>query len=362
MKIDDIAGTRPKRGPHYVDYGALAPTGPDISVPNHRFKDRTTRVTDPNNPTYHINGMEYQDDKYTKPKPLKKYIADNHLLQTKDITGATPGFKDTKFERRDYRNINFIQDIEGTQADSIKHSIVTKRQSNPLAPTYQSLDPGELLQPVVAPLIPPTMVKVPTIPVQRGSKVNSSDVPPSSTSAGGGGGVAERRSSPQYDDGDFEPVPFTTNVLDAGKPPSGRFQLDFTAPQSQSNGGGGYGGNSAGPSSRRSQQEFSPYNSARARQQQFGGGNSSRLSAAAANSFSASGSGYFDATGGSGGRTGSGGLGSMGGTAGVSFQSPAPSARGSTGGGSGSARMTPNERRANLERAAEIAAVRGLQQ
>ena len=162
-------------------------------------------------------------------------------------------------------------------------------------------------------------------------------------------------------DGDFEPVSFTTNVLDAGKPPSGRFQLDFTAPQNQSNGGGGYGGNSAGPSSRRSQQEFSPYNSARARQQQFGGGNSSRLSAAAANSFSASGRGYFDATGGSGGRTG---LGGMGGTAGVSFQSPAPSARGSTGGsaGGGSARMTPNERRANLERAAEIAAVRGLQQ
>lgn len=145
--------------------------GPEISAPTHRFKDRTSRVTDPNNPQYHVNGMDYADDKYTKPKLLKGYISDNHQLQTKDITGATPGFKDTRFVRREVRNINFIDDIEGAHADSIKHSITTNRQSNPLAPVYQSLDPGELLQPVVPPLIPPAMVKVPTIPVQRGNRL-----------------------------------------------------------------------------------------------------------------------------------------------------------------------------------------------
>lgn len=161
------------------------------SAPNHRFKDRTTRVTDPNNPSYHINGMDYADDKYTKPKTQKAYIADNHLLQTKDITGATPGFKDTKFERREVRNINYIQDIEGAHADSIKHSIVTKRESNPLAPVYQSLDPGELLQPLIPPLIPPAMVKVPTIPVQRGNKVPAPASAPKPTSSGFGG--------PQFD-------------------------------------------------------------------------------------------------------------------------------------------------------------------
>ena len=150
--------------------GSLAYAGPDISVPTHRFKDRTTRITDPNNPTYHINGTDYFDDKYTKPSVGRAYIADNHLLQTKDIAGATPGWVDVKFERREVRNINFIQDIEGAQADSIKHSIVTNRQSNPLEPVYQSLDPGELLQPLIPPLIPPSMVKVPTVPIQRGNK------------------------------------------------------------------------------------------------------------------------------------------------------------------------------------------------
>lgn len=146
-------------------------SGPEVSAPTHRFKDRTSRVTDPNNPHYHINGMDYADDKYTKPKAQKAYIADNHLLQTKDITGAAPGgLKDTRFVRREVRNINYIADIEGAHADSIKHSIVTNRQSNPLVPVYQSLDPGELLQPVVPPLIPPAMVKVPTVPVERGHR------------------------------------------------------------------------------------------------------------------------------------------------------------------------------------------------
>lgn len=161
--------------PRQVDPGSLAFSGPAISVPTHRFKDRTDRITDPNNPVYHINGMDYYDDKYTKPKSLKGFIADNHLLQTKDITGATPGFKDSLFPRREIRNINYIQDIDGAHADSIKHSIVTKRQSNPLAPVYQSLDQGELLQPLIPPLIPPSMVKVPTVSVPRGNQVDSAE-------------------------------------------------------------------------------------------------------------------------------------------------------------------------------------------
>ncbi len=144
---------------------------------------------------------------------------------------------------------------------------------------------------------------------------------------------------------DYDPVSFTTAAADAtGKPPSGRFQLDFTGSQS-----GGYGGaTSFGGmgSGRRQGQEPSPYSSARAKQQ-YGGNTSSRIGAAAANSFSASGSGYYDNTnGGSGGRT-------------LTFQSPSPSARGS---GQNSSRMTPSERRAYLERAAEVNAVRDLRQ
>lgn len=153
-----------------LDPGSMGYVGPEISSHSRRFQDRTSRITDPNNVQYHVNGMDYADDKYTKPTALKSYIADNHQLQTKDITGAAPGFKDTKFVRREIRNINYIADIEGAHADSIKHSVVTNRQSNPLAPVYQSLDHGELLQPVVPPLIPPSMVKVPTVPVERGNR------------------------------------------------------------------------------------------------------------------------------------------------------------------------------------------------
>jgi hypothetical protein len=60
---------------------------------------------------------------------------------------------------------------------------------------YQSLDPGEVLAPVIPPLIPPSFVKVPTVPVQKGSKVNSSDAAATTTAATFEG----TRTSPQYD-------------------------------------------------------------------------------------------------------------------------------------------------------------------
>ena len=142
----------------------------DISAPKHRFKDRTSRTVDPNNPVYYINGMSHADDVYTKPKPSKALIKDNHLLQTRDIPGATPGWQPTyNFDRKEFRNTNYIGDIEGTHADSIKHSITTKRESNPLNPVYQSLDPGEILEPLIPPLIPADLIKVPTVPVLKGA-------------------------------------------------------------------------------------------------------------------------------------------------------------------------------------------------
>jgi hypothetical protein len=137
----------------------------DISAKNHRLIDKTTRVTDPNNPIYHVNGMDIYDDKYTKPKEGKKFIPDNFLLKTKDINGATA---DTRyadpFVRREFKNTNFIGDIKGSHADSVKHSIVTNRNTHPLQPVYQALDPGELLLPLIPPLLPPELVKVPTLP------------------------------------------------------------------------------------------------------------------------------------------------------------------------------------------------------
>lgn len=73
------------------------------------------------------------------------------------------------------------------------------------------------------------------------------------------------------------------------------------------------------------------------------------MGVAAANSFGGSGSGFYGAVSEPGpapGKT-------------LSFQSPSPSARGS---GNNSGRQTPMERRAALERSAEISAVRDLRQ
>lgn len=135
----------------------------DISARN-RYIDKTTRVTDPNNPLYNVNGMEIKDDKYTKPRPARGYVP-GFALETKDIKGADVGSRyASPFPRREYRNTNYIGDIQGSKADTIRPGITTNRQTHPLQPVYQSLDPGELLLPVIAPLIPAEMVKVPTLP------------------------------------------------------------------------------------------------------------------------------------------------------------------------------------------------------
>lgn len=82
---------------------------------------------------------------------------------------------DPKLEtRREIRNINFIQDIEGAQADTLKHTIVTKRRINPLYPVYQSLDDGEPLEPLVKPLLPPAIIKKPTLGFESRGMTRSS--------------------------------------------------------------------------------------------------------------------------------------------------------------------------------------------
>lgn len=135
-------------------------------------------MTDPIQPEYRVNGMEIKDDQYSKPKPIPNLISDSHLLQTKDISGA---FADTKsaphFQRREFRNTNFIQDIQGAHADSIKHSITTNRITHPLQPIYQSLDQGELLLPLIPPLVPAEMIKVPTLPPTKPNSLDTNHKP-----------------------------------------------------------------------------------------------------------------------------------------------------------------------------------------
>ena len=134
----------------------------DISRKTHRWVDRTARQSDPVAPVYHVNGMDYYDDpRHTKPAKPKPFIPENMLLVTKDIMSGLgyPMYR----PRRDYARTNFCGDIDGAMPDTIKHAIVTNRRTNPLAPTYQGLDFGDPLPPLLVPLIPATLVPSPTI-------------------------------------------------------------------------------------------------------------------------------------------------------------------------------------------------------
>lgn len=99
--------------------------------------------------------MDVADDPVkSRPRPLPK-AKDGpfYPLTTADIEGATPGWRplpqvNPPLEaRRHFRNTNFMGDIPGAQADTVKHSICTKRHVNPLDPVYHSLDGEPLANP-----------------------------------------------------------------------------------------------------------------------------------------------------------------------------------------------------------------------
>ena len=133
----------------------------DIVLRKSRFQDRGQRTTDLMNPVYTVNGIVIMDEqRYTKPRPLKKYITDSNLLHTRDIDGAFSGWG--RLERKEYRNIMSTIDVEGAQADTIVHSIRSERVTNPLTPVYQSLE-GDALPPLLAPLLSHHIVTLPTL-------------------------------------------------------------------------------------------------------------------------------------------------------------------------------------------------------
>jgi hypothetical protein len=141
----------------------------EVGIPvrkNDWISSRRTNVLEPH---YVVGGREVLDDpRFTKPKPLKGFIPDNHVLRTDDIVGATAKPLDPLGDkRREYKNINFLGDISGAQTGSIKHSIVTMRATNPLMPVYQALDDGTALPPPVTSLIPPEIIEVPTINMKK---------------------------------------------------------------------------------------------------------------------------------------------------------------------------------------------------
>ena len=103
--------------------------------------------------------LSFDDPRYTKPKKAKPYFRESALLRTDDLN-ARP---DPAPPRREYGRTNYLADIAGSEPDSIKHSITTKRITNPLMPVYQSLDDGEVFPPVIKPLMPFSMITTPTL-------------------------------------------------------------------------------------------------------------------------------------------------------------------------------------------------------
>lgn len=182
MNINDIVGAQANWKPRHREARLLAPPHDIMEVQDIAAKtswmDKTSRCSDVLNPVYNIHGMEYKDSKYMRPTKPRDLMQDTALLKTKDIPGATQGYRASLFPRREYRNTNFIGDIKGSNADSIKKGITTIREVHPLTPVYQSLDPGELLLPLIPPLIPPEMVKVPTIKRGETNDNNGSDLDP----------------------------------------------------------------------------------------------------------------------------------------------------------------------------------------
>lgn len=155
--VDDIEGAQSGWRPRHVrarhDAAPLDYTLNVSDITGGGF--RTRRATNPLAPSYRVNGMDVADDPVkSKPRALPK-ARDSpfYPLTTLDIEGAQPGWRplpqmNPPLEaRRHFRNTNYMGDIPGAQADTVKHSICTDRRVDPLNPVYTSLDGEPLTNP-----------------------------------------------------------------------------------------------------------------------------------------------------------------------------------------------------------------------
>ncbi len=254
-----VAAAKTGRDPNAVRVEEEVP----FTLTNPRFQDRTQRHTNLNAPKYNIHGISIEDDPLkSKPKALKKFIANGTFsLRTDDVVGATTYTNPKRKERKEVRNIMNTLDVQGAQADTVKHSIASDRVTCPLFPVYKSLDNGEPLPPLITPLMPRESIEFPSTRIMklrqemglgpvgsdpaasgsfspvntgRGSARGSA---PSSSRRGSGGGVG--------------------GFADTGGPASGSTvpNLDFNAMGSGRGSGPAIGGGSAKVSSRPSARE-----------------------------------------------------------------------------------------------------------
>lgn len=155
--VDDIEGAQSGWKPrHARARHEAAPLAHSLNVSDITGGGfRSQRTTNPLTPSYRVNGMDIADDPVkSRPRGLPKAREGPfYPLTTQDIEGAQPGWRplpqvNPPLEaRRHYRNTNYMGDIPGAQADTVKHSICTERHVNPLNPVYASLDGEPLTNP-----------------------------------------------------------------------------------------------------------------------------------------------------------------------------------------------------------------------
>lgn len=106
-------------------------------------------------PCYEFRGMKIHDNpRDIKPKRLKPFLSETTGLYTADISGAQVKESRAKSLRHPRDSIS-IQDIDGAQANTLKRTIVSSRCSDPVCPTYKSLDGNGILEePPHKPMIP----------------------------------------------------------------------------------------------------------------------------------------------------------------------------------------------------------------
>jgi hypothetical protein len=150
INVSDIVGAAPKvikiaarqSGTLKEGYEPVSCTQSvmDIAKEPHR----SITGTHPMRPVYVLHDVRIEDDIGSYPRKPKASREPFYSLHTEDITGAKAfsGYRCFPHmgERRDYRKINDLSDMEGAKADTHQRGLQSKRVTDPLDPRYVNLD------------------------------------------------------------------------------------------------------------------------------------------------------------------------------------------------------------------------------
>lgn len=168
IQIDDIDGSHPRKimsrwfQRDTFKKDDIPNSSPKIPYKRNTFYDsinykdvthsdfHTKRMTNPLEPVYYLGypggeKMSVGTIDGNKPLVFSKYIIPDPMnLKVDDIDGSNTGSKN---KIRKFTGMNFMyssNDIPGTQSNTYKRGIITKRNLNPLTPKYQYLGRIEL--------------------------------------------------------------------------------------------------------------------------------------------------------------------------------------------------------------------------